>query len=111
MLDRRCVLYRHTAIAVARDVGMVKPGGQVVIIDTDERQQLRLESLVLRSPVASRRPEASSTVHRMSVSPQVAGDTDQGHSQQQWHHSQQHAVPQQAMQHVSCSQRLFDDQS
>ena len=26
--------YHHTAIAVARDVGMVRPQGQVVVIDT-----------------------------------------------------------------------------
>lgn len=32
--------YHHTAIAVARDVGMVKPLDQIIIIDTNTRLQL-----------------------------------------------------------------------
>lgn len=101
--------YHHTAIAVARDVGMVKPGGQVVIIDTATQQQLRSESSVLRSQVASTRPKTGSTCHSLSVSPRIPGDTDQ--SQQQQQHSQQHAVPHQDTQQVSCSQSKNDDQT
>ena len=39
--------YHHTAIAVARDVGMVKPEGQVVIIDTVVQPELQSEVTVL----------------------------------------------------------------
>ena len=33
--------YHHTAIVVAKDVGMVKRGRESVVIDTTQQQQLR----------------------------------------------------------------------
>ena len=42
--------YHHTAIAVARHVGMVKPQGKVVVIDTISEPQLRSELSTIKSP-------------------------------------------------------------
>ena len=42
--------YHHTAIAVARAVGMVQPQGQVVVIDTISQADLHSELSALRSP-------------------------------------------------------------
>ncbi len=48
--------YHHTAIAVAKGVGMVQPGSDVVVIDTIGEPQLRTERCALATPhsVASR---------------------------------------------------------
>ncbi len=48
--------YHHTAIAVAKGVGMVQPGSYVVVIDTIGEPQLRSELSTLKRPqsVASR---------------------------------------------------------
>ena len=42
--------YHHTAIAVARDLGMVKPQGQIVVIDTIGLSELRSELSAMNSP-------------------------------------------------------------
>ena len=48
--------YHHTAIAVAKGVGMVQPGSDIVVIDTIGEAQLRSELSTLKTPqsVASR---------------------------------------------------------
>ena len=62
--------YHHTAIAVARDVGMVRPQGQVVVIETAAQPRLRSENSVMSSQVGSRAstpvmsPRASAFKHR-----------------------------------------------
>lgn len=43
--------YHHTAVAIARDVGMIKPDSQVVIIDTVHRDVVR------QAPSVSSQPE------------------------------------------------------
>ncbi len=63
--------YHHTAIAVAKGVGMVQPGSDIVVIDTIGEPQLRSERSALATPhsVASRvatpnfTPQASFSAH------------------------------------------------
>ena len=42
--------YHHTAIAVAKGVGMVQPGSDIVVIDTIGEAQLRSELSTLKTP-------------------------------------------------------------
>ncbi|KAL0048212.1 hypothetical protein WJX82_010068 [Trebouxia sp. C0006] len=42
--------YHHTAVAVARDVGMVKPDGRVVVIDTAHSEVLRDDQSAAQTP-------------------------------------------------------------
>ncbi len=42
--------YHHTAVAVARDVGMVKPDGQVVVIDTAHTEVLHHDQSAAQTP-------------------------------------------------------------
>jgi magnesium-transporting ATPase (P-type) len=44
--------YHHTAVAVARDVGMVKPDGRVVVIDTAHTEVLRDDQSAAQTPDA-----------------------------------------------------------
>ena len=44
--------YHHTAVAVARDVGMVKPDGQVVVIDTAHKDMLHQDHSAAQTPDA-----------------------------------------------------------
>ncbi len=78
----------HTAIAVAKDVGMVKPGRATVVIDTTQQQELQPKSSSATSQSASRAAAPKNTVHPWDVNPQVAlGGTsqcsDDGQYQQQ----------------------------
>ena len=80
--------YHHTAIAVAKDVGMVKPGRATVVIDTTQQQELQPKSSSATSQSASRAAAPKNTVHPWDVNPQVAlGGTsqcsDDGQYQQQ----------------------------
>ncbi|DBB06906.1 TPA: hypothetical protein ACH3X3_009562 [Trebouxia sp. C0006] len=81
--------YHHTAIAVAKDVGMVKPGRETVVIDTTQQQQQQQpKSSPASSQSASRAAAPNNTVHPSHVNPQVAlGSTsqypDDGQHQQQ----------------------------
>ena len=59
--------YHYTAIAVARDVGIVRPQCQVVIIDTDQQSQLHSELSSIRSPVVTATRVASSNSRQASV--------------------------------------------
>ncbi len=70
--------YHHTAIAVAKDVGMVKPGRETVVIDTTQQQQLQPKSSLMSSQFAGRAAAPSNTVLPWGIDPQVAlGDTSQ----------------------------------
>ncbi len=70
--------YHHTAIAVAKDVGMVKPGRETVVIDTTQQQQLQPKNSPKGSQSAGRAPAPSNTVLPWGVDPQVAlGGTSQ----------------------------------
>jgi len=80
--------YHHTAIAVAKDVGMVKPGRQIVVIDTTQQQELQPENSPTSSQSAGRAAAPSNIVHPWGVNPQVTlGGTsqcsDDGEVQQQ----------------------------
>ncbi len=44
--------YHHTAVAVARDVGMVKPGGQVVVIDAAHEEMPNQDQSAAQTPGA-----------------------------------------------------------
>lgn len=56
--------YHYTAIAVARDVGMVKPGGQVLIIETNGLSLLRS---AMQSPLS-----AANTMAESKFTPHVS---------------------------------------
>lgn len=45
--------YHHTAIAVAKDIGMVRPGGQVIIIDSVAPERLQTRKSILSSHYGS----------------------------------------------------------
>ena len=54
---RTCVVtgdYHHTAIAVAKDIGMVKPGTNVIVIETVAQQHLQSQNSVMSSYSGSR---------------------------------------------------------
>ena len=71
--------YHYTAIAVAKDVGMVKPGRETVVIDTTKQQELQPKSSPMSSQSAGRAAAPSNTVHPWAVHPQVAlGGSSQG---------------------------------
>ena len=44
--------YHHTAVAVARDVGMVKPDGQVVVIDAAHKEMPHQDQSAVQTPDA-----------------------------------------------------------
>ncbi len=80
--------YHHTAIAVAKDVGMVKPGREPVVIDTTPQQELQPKSSPATSQSASRAAAPTDIAHPADVNPQVTlGGTsqypDDGQYQQQ----------------------------
>ena len=56
--------YHYTAIAVARDVGMVKPGGQVLIVETNGLSLLRS---AMQSPLS-----AANTMAESKFTPHVS---------------------------------------
>ena len=51
--------YHHTAVAVARDVAMVKPDGRVVVIDTAHTEVLRDDQSAAQTPDAGGSAESS----------------------------------------------------
>ena len=59
--------YHHTAVAVARDVGMVKPDGRVVVIDTAHTEVLRDDQSAAQTPDAG-----SSAASSALSTPQVS---------------------------------------
>ena len=59
--------YHHTAVAVARDVGMVKPDGQVVVIDSAHREVLHQHQSAAQTPDAG-----NSVVGSPAPTPQVS---------------------------------------
>ena len=60
--------YHHTAIAVARDVGMIPPMGKVVVIDTIGLPELHSELSAMNSPHAAM-AKIASQAPSMSKSP------------------------------------------
>ena len=81
--------YHHTAIAVAKHIGMIKPHGQVVVIDT----VAQAESAVAVTPSA-----ASCLKHPDTIPAQQAGVASQQHIT--W----QPPVTRLGSEHVSCAQ-------
>ncbi len=85
--------YHHTAVAVARDVGMVKPDGQVVVIDSAHKEVPHQDQSAAQTPDAGNSVVSSPWSTPMVSFRQRNADFAQGFA----------AQPEQAQQGVSAS--------
>ena len=101
--------YHHTAIAVARDVGMIKPESRVIIIDTCARSESPPETSPLSPHTVNRAllPCTSSLMWQSTNAAQQLDDLDRSHSQEQADVVLM-AGPATIIKHVSW-ERLLDD--